>query len=186
MMSRLISVPVIEAVYIDTLGTYDPSHLQSLMRTDDISVLERIHIITAFDMVNLFEACETVKQYLNQLVPIEILIIDTIANPMSALMNKGQPQGITAIILSDLGYALMQSFTNFLRMMTTQYNLATILVNTAVKTNSNAQSAFTATQIKPALGVSWSFSADTCVLLHKSVDEETVIAEVVRSRSGVQ
>lgn len=69
--------------------------------------------------------------------------------------------------------------------MTQNYNLTTLLVNTAVRTVSNPQSAFIATNVKPALGVSWTFTADTCLLMHRSVDEHTVIVEVIRSRSGV-
>jgi hypothetical protein len=69
--------------------------------------------------------------------------------------------------------------------MTKEYNLITLLVNTAVKTESNTQSAFIATKLKPALGVTWSFCADTCILLHRFVEEETVIVEILRSRTGV-
>jgi hypothetical protein len=80
----------------------------------------------------------------------------------------------------------MQSFTHLLRLMTTQYNLATLLVNTAVKTETNnTQSAFSSSKIKPALGVTWTFCADTCILLHRSVEEETVTVEIIRSRTGV-
>jgi hypothetical protein len=69
--------------------------------------------------------------------------------------------------------------------MTKEYNLTTLLVNAAVKTDTNVQSTFSATQVKPALGVSWTFCADTCILLHRSVQEDTVIVEVIRSRTGV-
>jgi hypothetical protein len=47
----------------------------------------------AFDMVSVIEACEKIKLSLSQLVPIELLVIDTIANPISLLMNKGRLQG---------------------------------------------------------------------------------------------
>ena len=43
-------------------------------------------------MVSLIEACENIKQALSEL-PIELLVIDTISNPISLLMNKGQMQG---------------------------------------------------------------------------------------------
>jgi len=85
-------------VYIDTLGTYNPSLLQSLLahhpspRSD---VLDRINLMTALDMFSLIDACESVKKSLMNRVPIEILVIDTIANPLSLLMNKGQIQGET-------------------------------------------------------------------------------------------
>lgn len=69
--------------------------------------------------------------------------------------------------------------------MTKEYNLTTLLVNTAIKTDTNGQSAFLATKMKPALGVAWTFCADTCVLLHRSVEEDTVVVEVIRSRTGV-
>ena len=80
----------------------------------------------------------------------------------------------------------MQSFTHLLRLMTTQYNLTTLLVNTAVKTDTNILSAFSSTKIKPALGVTWTFCSDTCILLHRSVEEDTITVEVIRSRTGVQ
>ena len=69
--------------------------------------------------------------------------------------------------------------------MTTEYRLATLLINTAVIADSNPQSAFSGTKVKPSLGVTWSFCADTCILLHRSVQENIVTVEVVRSRSGV-
>ena len=80
----------------------------------------------------------------------------------------------------------MQSFAHLLRLMTKEYKLTTLLVNTAVKTDANSQSAFMATKLKPALGVAWTFCADTCLLLHRSVEDEAVIIEVIRSRTGVQ
>jgi hypothetical protein len=78
----------------------------------------------------------------------------------------------------------MQSFSHLLRVVTTQYNLTTLLVNAAVKTDLNALSAFPTTKVKPALGATWTFSADTCILMHRAV-EDKVIAEILRSRSGV-
>lgn len=80
----------------------------------------------------------------------------------------------------------MQSFVNLLRLMTIQYNLTTLLVNTAVRADTNPLSAFSSTKIKPALGLTWPFCADTCLLLHRPVEEDVVIAEVIRSRTGVQ
>jgi len=79
----------------------------------------------------------------------------------------------------------MQSFSHLLRLMTEDYNLTTLLVNTTVKVETNTQSAFSATKVKPALGVSWTFTADTCLLMHRPMEEETVIVEVLRSRNGV-
>jgi len=79
----------------------------------------------------------------------------------------------------------MQSFSHLLRVITTQYNLTTLLINAAVKTDLNALSAFTTTKVKPALGATWTFSADTCILMHRAV-ENKLIAEVLRSRSGVR
>jgi hypothetical protein len=84
-----------------------------------------------------------------------------------------------------LGHALMQSFTHLLRLITTQFKLTTLVINTAVKTDSNTQSAFSGTNFKPALGVTWTFCGDTCILLHRSVQPETVTVEVIRSRTGV-
>src|SRR5271155_3403301 len=84
-----------------------------------------------------------------------------------------------------LGHALMQSFTHLLRLITTQFNLTTLVINTAVKTDSNTQSAFSGTNFKPALGVTWTFCSDTCILLHRSVQPEIVTVEVIRSRTGV-
>jgi len=79
----------------------------------------------------------------------------------------------------------MQSFAHLLRLLTQEYRLATLLVNTAVKNEGIGHSAFMDTRVKPALGVTWSFCADTCVLMHRSLGEETIIVEVIRSRNGV-
>jgi len=93
-VSRLASTPNVQAVYIDTLGTYNPALLQSLLPdSSDPSVLDRIHLMTALNMVSLVEACEQIKQSLSQMVPIELLVIDTISSPVSLVMNKGQLQG---------------------------------------------------------------------------------------------
>lgn len=87
--------------------------------------------------------------------------------------------------MTKAGHALMQSFTNLLRLMTTRYNLTTLVINAAVKSDTNTPSAFAATNVKPALGASWTFSADTCILMHRSVEEDSVTVEVIRSRTGV-
>ena len=95
-LSRLSTTPDVRAVYIDTLGTLNPSILQALLsRYPDASpsILDRIHLVTALDMVSLVDSCESIKKSLTELVPIEMLVIDTIANPLSLLMNKGQLQG---------------------------------------------------------------------------------------------
>lgn len=180
----------VRAVYIDTLGTYNPSLLQSLLAgypSSDPALLDRIHLMTAFDIVSLIDACETVKKSLSDLIPIELLVIDTIAHPISLLMNKGQLQGPTTLETAlTVGHALMQSFSHLLRLMTIQYNLITLLVNTAVKADTNSQSAFSSTKYKPALGVTWTFCADTCILLHRSVEPDTVTIEALRSRTGVR
>ena len=174
LVSRLASAPDVHAVYIDTLGTYNPSLFQSLLPTSsDPAVLDRIHLMTALNMVTLVEACEQIKQSLSQMVPIELLVIDTISSPVSLVMNKGQLHG----------HALMQSFTHLLRVMTAQYSLTTLLINAAVKTDLNTLSAFSGTRLKPALGATWTFSPDTCILMHRAV-EDKVVAEVIRSRSG--
>lgn len=92
----MIEAPDVRAVYIDTLGTFNPSLLQSLLSqyaTSSSETLDRIHLMTALDMVTLIESCESVRRSLEELVPIDILVIDTIANPLSILMNKGQLQG---------------------------------------------------------------------------------------------
>jgi hypothetical protein len=79
----------------------------------------------------------------------------------------------------------MQSFTHLLRLMTQEYGLVTLLVNTAVRNEAMGQTAFMDTRVKPALGVTWSFCADTCVLMHRSLGEGSIIVEVIRSRNGV-
>jgi len=57
------------------------------------NVLERIHLMHAFDMVTLVEACESIQRSLSERVPIELVVIDTVANPISLLMNRGQIEG---------------------------------------------------------------------------------------------
>jgi hypothetical protein len=50
--------------------------------------------MTAFDMISLIETCEKIKSSLAEgNTSISVLVIDTIANPISLLMNKGQLQG---------------------------------------------------------------------------------------------
>ena len=224
----------------------------------------------AFDMVSLIETCEKIKLSLEEGIKISILVIDTIANPISLLMNKGQLQGIPStnpreqnprypsfpmfacillfpFLISHscnlyqitshirpispskicpripsyspfqlslliqfkcnelmfLGHALMQSFIHLLRLLTQQYSLTTLLINTAVKSETIGkslhdnndqnvfrmiitvgQSAFMDTRIKPSLGITWTFCADTCLLMHRSLREERIIIEVLRSRNG--
>jgi hypothetical protein len=49
----------------------------------------------AFDMVSLTETCEKIKESLEGGKEISMVIMDTIANPISLLMNKGQLQGLS-------------------------------------------------------------------------------------------
>ena len=78
----------------------------------------------------------------------------------------------------------MQSFTRLLRLMTKEYHLTTLLINNAVKTDFNQQSAFTSTSVKPALGVTWTFTSDMTILMHKYFND-AIILEILRSRTGV-
>jgi hypothetical protein len=88
-------------------------------------------------------------------------------------------------MLIILGHALMQTFVNLLRLVTRRYNLTSLLINNAVKVDASPQSAFSGTKFKPSLGTAWSFCADTCVFMHRSVEESLITVEVIRSRGGV-
>jgi hypothetical protein len=79
----------------------------------------------------------------------------------------------------------MQSFSHLLRLITTEYNLLTLITNTTVKSDMGGGSAFAGTRIKPALGTTWTFSPDVSLLMHRPTDDERVIVEVLRSRNGV-
>jgi RecA/RadA recombinase len=95
-LSRLRSTPEAQAVYIDTLGTFNASLLRNLLpsySTSETAILDRIHLMRTLDIVTLIEACENVKQSLADSLPIELLIIDTIANPISLIMSKGHVHG---------------------------------------------------------------------------------------------
>ena len=99
-LSRLSSTPDVQAVYIDTLGTFNASLLRNLLpkySTSETRVLDRVHLMRALDMITLIEACESIKRSLADSLPIELLIIDTIANPISLVMSKGQVHGTVGI-----------------------------------------------------------------------------------------
>jgi hypothetical protein len=83
-------------MYIDTLGTYNPSLFESLLAegpSSDPAVLERVRLVTVFDIFSLIDACKALETSLSNRAPIRFLVIDTMASPISLLMNKGQLQG---------------------------------------------------------------------------------------------
>jgi RecA/RadA recombinase len=94
-LSNLSSIAGAEAVYIDTLGTFNPALLGSLLShySTDTSILDRIHLMTAFSMADLLDACEKIKNSISEGSPIQFIVIDTITNPLSLELNKGQLQG---------------------------------------------------------------------------------------------
>ena len=102
-------------------------------------------------------------------VPNGMVIIDTIANVVSSLVNKNQTQG----------QALLVSLMRSLRHLTSLHRLCTILTNAAVGTSADSRknpnyqyrgpadnaSLFASTLGRPALGKTFSYLIDTSVFL---------------------
>lgn len=102
-------------------------------------------------------------------VPIGMVIIDTIANVVSSLVNKSQTQG----------QALLVSLMRSLRHLTALHCLCTILTNAAVGTSADSRknpnfqyrrpadnaSLFASTLGRPALGKTFSYLIDTSIFL---------------------
>ena len=101
--------------------------------------------------------------------PIGMVIIDTIANVVSSLVNKSQTQG----------QALLVSLMRSLRHLTALHCLCTILTNAAVGTSADSRkipnfqhrgpadnaSLFASTLGRPALGKTFSYLIDTSIFL---------------------
>ena len=102
-------------------------------------------------------------------VPIGMVIIDTIANVVSSMVNKSQTQG----------QALLVSLMRSLRHLTALHCLCTILTNAAVGTSADSRknpnfhyrgpvdnaSLFASTLGRPALGKTFSYLIDTSIFL---------------------
>ncbi|OLL25956.1 DNA repair protein rdl1 [Neolecta irregularis DAH-3] len=166
LVSALNAFPDASALYIDTMGAFSPKRLSTLA-SGDVALLERVKLSRTFDVYGLIEAVDEIRSIPN----LAVVVIDTISNPLGIFMSKEQ----------SLGHALMMSFSRSLSTLTRELNLCTILINVTVKSKGFTDSAFADCTLKPALGPSWTFCTDLCLLL-RGISVNFAIAELIRAR----
>ncbi|BFZ55750.1 hypothetical protein PYCC9005_002791 [Savitreella phatthalungensis] len=186
------------AIILDTVDGFKADIFAALIRQNEPDradeLLERIQVMRTRTVYDILEAVREVAAGLRKSKKegerIGVLCIDTIANPLGLLMQKGQQEG----------HALMVSITRELSFIARFHRVCIILVNTAVRipsttypqtTTFNRDSAFDGISLQPALGKLWPHLIDYCMFVHplpesagRPLHGRGYIHEIIRSRIG--
>ena len=199
-----------QAVIIDTIGSLRPEVLADLIRETppadttaagnanahqtQEAMHDRVQVMRTLSVYGIVDAVREISSkfstddvHLSRTTreedKIGIVVVDTIANPLGLLMQKGQQEG----------HAVMVSILRELSMLARMHGVCVVLVNTTVKAQptSYQASAFSDVAIQPALGKVWPHLIDYCLFIHpipddshRPIDRRGYIQEVVRSRVG--
>ncbi|OCH86606.1 P-loop containing nucleoside triphosphate hydrolase protein [Obba rivulosa] len=147
------------------------------------SALERLQVAMAFDIEAAQEVLESMRESLSSdptsALVIRCVVIDTITPLIGPLLSA----------VSSHGHAVMTTFMRELRSLANRFSLTILVINSSTgAAPRNRDSAFFATDRKPALGPSFTFLTDTTLWLTKHGTEggdktaNTVVAEIFRSR----
>lgn len=176
------------AIWIDTSGTFSVQRLIDIaQQKNDVyepSFLERIGIVRAFDAWGIMDGVNEFQHLVNKfidnhdLIP-GVIVIDNITNPLSLLMQQEQIKG----------HSIMVSLIhNILSIFSQNRKILVLLINSTVKLHLTNFSAFSSTEVKPALGITWPYLSDLDILITKApnnVDYSSAnILEVVFDRYG--
>ncbi|XP_074869611.1 DNA repair protein RAD51 homolog 4 isoform X2 [Carettochelys insculpta] len=148
-------------LYIDSTGGFTASRLLQLaqIRTRDegeqVEALQRIQVAQAFDVYKMLDIiqelrCSMSQQVLSSLVPVKLLVVDSISAVICPLLGGRQAEGL----------ALMMHLARELKTLAREHSMAVVVTNHVTKDSSSGH-------LKPALGRSWSFVPSTRVLLER-------------------
>ncbi|QSL65444.1 hypothetical protein MERGE_002755 [Pneumocystis wakefieldiae] len=176
------------AIWIDTSGTFSVQRLIDIARQRNYvhgsDFLERIGIVRAFDIWGIMDGINEFHHLVNKsidnhnLIP-GIIVIDNITNPLSFFMQREQIKG----------HSIMVSLVHNLHRISCQNRkVLVLLINSTVKLHLTNFSAFSSTELKPALGITWSYLSDLDILITKAPDNvdysSANILEVIFDRYG--
>ncbi|WVQ62381.1 uncharacterized protein L199_000521 [Kwoniella botswanensis] len=173
--------------WVDTEGSFSPERAKMILEEWHIDepnlILERIVVINAFKLEDVFEAISQLKYSLDNPDAREtkVLVVDTIFTHFKDLLSATSAQGHADLItlmeeIAEISYS--QGMVSF------------IINSTASSYPTNPQSSFNKMDIKPALGASFTFTTDMTLLIQETgrvfgmIDAEE--KERIRSKPGLR
>ncbi|KAK6905517.1 hypothetical protein L486_07128 [Kwoniella mangroviensis CBS 10435] len=183
----LASDPEAICTWIDTEGSFSPERAKMILEEWHIdepnSVLERMVVINAFKLEDMFETISQLKNSIDDPDAREtrILVVDTIFTHFKDLLSATSAQGHADLI------TLMEEIAE----ITYSRGMVSFIINsTASSFPTNPQSSFNKMDIKPALGASFTFTTDMTLLIQETgrvfglIDAEE--KERIRSKPGLR
>ncbi|WVW82102.1 hypothetical protein I302_104107 [Kwoniella bestiolae CBS 10118] len=161
----LASDPEAICTWIDTEGSFSPERANMILEEWHVDepnlILERIVVINAFKLEDMFEAISQIRNPNDDLDQREtkVLVVDTIFTHFKDLLSATSAQGHADLI------TLMEEIAE----ITYSKGMVSFIINSTASSHpTNPQSSFNKMDIKPALGVSFTFTTDITLLIQET------------------
>ncbi|XP_031553632.1 DNA repair protein RAD51 homolog 4-like isoform X2 [Actinia tenebrosa] len=166
-------------VYIDTQAAFSSDRIKEMLYSRDSSltgqdttnILSRIKCIQAFDIFDVINCLNDIKDSLNMedqgfYSNLRLVIVDSVAFVIAPILGGQQTQG----------HSFMVHLSRDLKSLALEHGLSVMVTNNVVT------DALTTRKVKPALGQTWSHIPNTRIFLQKSACKTNErIATVVKS-----
>ncbi|XP_005240524.2 DNA repair protein RAD51 homolog 4 [Falco peregrinus] len=163
-------------LFLDSTGGFTASRVYQMLRaqTEDeeeqLEALQRIQVVRVFDIYEVLSALQELRDHLSQQVvssmgPVKVVVIDSVSSVIYPLLGGKQSEGL----------AIMMQLARELKTLAREFSLAVVVTNQVTRDSSTSQ-------LKPALGRSWSFVPSTRVLLeNKEATQEKATTQRLAS-----
>ncbi|ORY20950.1 hypothetical protein BCR39DRAFT_554407 [Naematelia encephala] len=189
-LRKLVYDPIAICRWLDTEGSFSPTRASAILDSwavdDARSVLERLVVVPCFRIEpDLYDVLGQVRNELEQIqegvARTRLLVVDPVTNLFKDLMTNTSAQGHAIIV------TVLEEITS----LTYEFGLTTFLTNAVTSSvPTNPLSVFSATTIKPALGMTFTYYCDISLLVQETgkifgtVDEQE--RERVRTQPGLR
>ncbi|WRT63960.1 uncharacterized protein IL334_000887 [Kwoniella shivajii] len=151
--------------WIDTEGSFSPERAKAILdiwNVEDIhGILERLVVVNAFKLEDIFNSISQIKQSIDNpdQGEIKVLVLDNVFTHFRDLLSATSAQGHAELV------SLMEEIAE----ITYLKGMVSFIINSSVSSQpTNPLSAFNRTDIKPALGASFTFTTDITLLIQET------------------
>lgn len=149
----------VKVVYIDSSHSFDPQRILQIAGIGQgeeaaAKLLERIEVFKAFDtstlMTILTQVVERLENSFDTLTPpVRVVIIDSLGALLAPIVGGR----------TSAGHAMLSAVSRMMKVIASDHHVAFVVTNHTVSSAKGTR------QTKPALGLSWTYVADTRVAL---------------------
>lgn len=157
------------AVYIDTGTAFSYERVEQMFEGSDrfaqardsgmlpSHVSTRINLRRVFEIHDMLDVLQEILQSKSgKVTNLRVVILDSVSAPLTSLVYAGNYQG----------FALLQTLSRMLNTLASSLNVVVLTTNMSVSAYpTNPLSSFECTNIKPALGITWSYAPAVQLLL---------------------